>query len=264
MPQTTASNQRQRQQQSNSGAIDRVHMQRINVLVNSGALQRKELPMLKLALRKQQAGTDVARLPKKQRDILTNYYQRTSNAALGSQQAFTAVKRNIMASVEHEEDNVISEAMERTMDPPQALLLQRKGIRIFPDGRKVAMYVNKKLGLVFTIPYAGTGKTQGEIVQQGIAVQAEEVESEEIMESLEQVAKFAQQDNVTSNSRHFKFADGSKLKVSHGAAKAIHMVHGALNDENKKKFADMLTTPKGFEKAAHFALSKVQFTIGDE
>jgi hypothetical protein len=26
----------------------------------------------------------------------------------------------------------------------------------------------------------------------------------------------------------------------------------------------MLTTPKGFEKAAHFALSKVQFKIGGD
>ena len=92
-------------------------------------------------------------------------------------------------------------------------------------------------------------------------VQAEETD---LMESLEQVAAYAQQDNVTSHAKHFKFADGSKLKVSHGAAKAIHLVHGALNDENKKKFAEMLKTPKGFEKAAHFALSKVNFSIGDK
>jgi hypothetical protein len=59
-----------------------------------------------------------------------------------------------------------------------------------------------------------------------------------------------------------KFDDGSKLKVSHGAAKAIHMVHGALNDDNKKKFVEMLNNPKGFEKAANFAMSKVSFTIG--
>jgi hypothetical protein len=84
------------------------------------------------------------------------------------------------------------------------------------------------------------------------------------MESLEQVAAYAQQEQPKASAKHMKFADGSKLKVSHGAAKAIHMVHGALNDENKKKFADMLTTPKGFEKAAHFALSRVKFTIGDE
>jgi hypothetical protein len=82
------------------------------------------------------------------------------------------------------------------------------------------------------------------------------------MESLEQVSAYAQQESPKAAAKHMKFADGSKLKVSHGAAKAIHMVHGALNDENKKKYAEMLTHPKGFEKAAHFALSRVQFTIG--
>jgi hypothetical protein len=30
----------------------------------------------------------------------------------------------------------------------------------------------------------------------------------------------------------------------------------------KKKFVDMLNTPRGFEKAAHFSLSKVNFSIG--
>jgi len=152
----------------------------------------------------------------------------------------------------------ISEALQDEIQPGPMLVLRRKGIRIFPDGRRVALYTNDKYNLVFTIPYT-PGAVGSPVVIPGI--QSEETE---IMESLEQVAKFAQQDNVTSHAKHFKFADGSKLKVSHGAAKAIHMVHGALNDENKKKFADMLTTPKGFEKAAHFALSRVKFTIGDE
>jgi hypothetical protein len=156
----------------------------------------------------------------------------------------------------------ITEALKDEIQPSPMLVLRRKGIRIFPDGRRVALYTNDKYGLVFTIPYnaGGTG-TAGSFGAQNVpGVQTEET----IMETLDQVAKFAQQDNVTSQAKHFKFADGSKLKVSHGAAKAIHMVHGALNDENKKKFADMLNTPKGFEKAAHFALSKVQFTIGDK
>ena len=145
--------------------------------------------------------------------------------------------------------------------PPPMLLLKRVGIRIFPDGRRVAMYNNDRLGISFTIPFgtAGAAKIIPQATSPLIPVPSNE---ETVMESLDQVAKFAQQDNVTSNAKHFKFADGSRLKVSHGAAKAIHMVHGALNDENKKKFADMLNTPQGFEKAAHFALSKVNFTIG--
>ncbi len=234
---------------------------KISMLVRAGLMQQNELPRLKLALRKQSQVNDIARLPKQHRDVLSKYYTATSQAALGSQQSVQALRKNLMQSYDVDAGEQINEAVKGFKDennPPMMIVLQRKGIRIFPDGKKVAMYHNKQLGLVITIPYAGTGNSPGEVIP-GTNIQTEETD---IMESLEQVAAYAQQDNVTSHAKHMKFADGSKLKVSHGAAKAIHMVHGALNDENKKKFADMLTTPKGFEKAAHFALSKVNFTIG--
>ena len=340
----------QKSQQTKQAALDSA---RISALVRSGAMKSSDLPRLKIALRRQSEVGDIARLPKQHRDVLTRYYDATSSAAIGSQQAFQAVRKNLMQHNEIEGDELITEAIAGFKDeqnPPVMIVLQRKGIRIFPDGKKVAMYHNKQLGLVITIPYAGTGNSPGEVIP-GTNIQMEEVEpvnelkdetlksylekrpspkirdiarketvgkpeerqkdieranltrigrarakakllkrnppprkqpeydptdrgygqgrymgdsvevSGDVMESLEQVAAYAQQDNVTSHAKHMKFADGSKLKVSHGAAKAIHMVHGALNDENKKKFADMLTTPKGFEKAAHFALSKVNFTI---
>lgn len=37
--------------------------------------------------------------------------------------------------------------------PAPMLVLRRRGIRIFPDGRKVALYTNDKYNLVFTVPY---------------------------------------------------------------------------------------------------------------
>lgn len=37
--------------------------------------------------------------------------------------------------------------------PAAMLVLRRRGMRIFPDGSKVAMYTNDQYGLVFTIPY---------------------------------------------------------------------------------------------------------------
>jgi hypothetical protein len=212
-------------------------------------MKTSELPALKIAMARHAKVGDVAKLPKNQRDVLDRYYKSTSTAALGSQQSVAAVRRNIMSGYEISRDDYITEAT--FQDPPMVLVLKRKGVRIFPDGKRVALYVNEKLNLSVSMPYSSTGPEQNLVG----------VSEETVMENIDQVAAFAQQDNVTSNAKHFKFADGSKLKVSHGAAKAIHMVHGALNDENKKKFADMLTTPKGFEKAAHFALSKVNFTI---
>lgn len=237
------------QQQQNLQKQNRTNTQRIAQLIRAGLMKTSELPALKLAMARHAKIGDVAKLPKNQRDILDRYYKSTTNAALGSQQSVTAVRRNIMSGYEISRDDYITEAT--FQDPPMVLVLKRKGVRIFPDGKRVALYVNEKLNLSVSMPYSSTGPEQNLVG----------VSEESVMESLDQVAAYAQQDNVTSNAKHFKFADGSKLKVSHGAAKAIHMVHGALNDENKKKFADMLTTPKGFEKAAHFALSKVNFTI---
>ena len=46
---------------------------------------------------------------------------------------------------------------------PAVLNLKRIGIRSFPDGRTVAMYQNKELGLLFTIPY-GNNEEPGPIV----------------------------------------------------------------------------------------------------
>jgi hypothetical protein len=40
--------------------------------------------------------------------------------------------------------------------PAPMLVLRRRGIRIFPDGRHVALYTNDKYNLVFTVPYGGS------------------------------------------------------------------------------------------------------------
>ena len=211
-------------------------------------MKTSELPALKVAMARHAKVGDVAKLPKNQRDILDRYYKSTSTAALGSQQSVAAVRRNIMSGYEISRDDYLTEATFN--DPPMMLILKRQGIRIFPDGKRVALYKSEKLGMSITVPYSSNGPEK-ELA--GV--------SEDIIESLEQVSAYAQEEQPKAMAKHMKFADGSKLKVSHGAAKAIHMVHGALNDENKNKFAEMLKDPKGFTKAAHFALSKVNFSI---
>lgn len=46
--------------------------------------------------------------------------------------------------------------------PAPMLVLRRKGIRIFPDGRHVALYTNDKYNLVFTVPYGGSASNAPE------------------------------------------------------------------------------------------------------
>lgn len=48
--------------------------------------------------------------------------------------------------------------------PAPMLVLRRRGVRIFPDGRKVALYTNDKYNLVFTVPYGGDSTEEAPIV----------------------------------------------------------------------------------------------------
>ena len=129
-------------------------------------------------------------------------------------------------------------------DPPFVLMLKRKAIRMYPNKTKVALYYNQKLDKYFTIPY-GKGVDS--------PLQAEETQIEEaVMDQLHKIVAGKQANTV-------KFANGQTKKIDHYTASAITQVHKAVNDENKKKLADMVhKSPEHFAKVASFAFSKVK------
>jgi len=133
-------------------------------------------------------------------------------------------------------------------DPPYVLILQRKAIRLYPNEVRVALYYNKQLNKYFSVPYGLKG-TEG-------IIQAEEQEIENITESvMDQLHQIADGKSAKS----VKFATGETRKVDHFTASAISQVHKALNDENKKKFADMIhKSPAHLMKAADFAFKHVK------
>ena len=139
----------------------------------------------------------------------------------------------------------IEEATDEIPDEqPFVLMLKRKAIRMYPNKTKVALYYNQKLDKYFTIPY-GKGIDS--------PLQAEETQIEEaVMDQLHKIVDGKQANTV-------KFANGQTKKVDHFTASAITQVHKAVNDENKKKLADMVhKSPEHFAKVASFAFSKVK------
>ena len=125
-------------------------------------------------------------------------------------------------------------------------MLKRKAIRLYPDKTKVALYYNKQMDKYFSVPY-GTGVEMP-------AIQAEEVETieEAVMDQLHKIVKDKQANTV-------KFGNGQSKKVDHFTASAITQVHNALNDDNKKKFADMVhKSPAHLAQAADFAFSRAK------
>lgn len=118
------------------------------------------------------------------------------DALNADQQTYMKAYRNISALEEQADAS----------NPPAVLNLRRTGVRVFPDGRKVALYVNKQLGLVFSVPYAGTGQTPGEIIPT-VQVQAtnEEVDSEDKGEyDYEGDMAISQLKSIISNSMKLK------------------------------------------------------------
>ena len=129
-------------------------------------------------------------------------------------------------------------------DPPFVLVLKRRAIRMYPDKTKVALYYSKTLDKYFSVPYGGP---------MGAVVQAEETQIEEaVMDQLHKIVADKQAQTV-------KFGNGQTRKVDHFTASAITQVHKALNDENKKKFADMVhKSPAHLAKAYDFAFSRAK------
>jgi hypothetical protein len=161
-------------------------------------------------------------------------------------------------------------------EPPFVLLLKRTAVRLYPGNLRVATYHNQKLNRDFAIPFSitGTGDIQSEEVSNDEfkdqikktqdkstgkikadvakgAVQAVSIE-EAVMDTLHKIV-------AGKSAQSVKFATGETRKVDHFTASALTQVHKALNDENKKKFADMVhKSPAHFSKASDFAFSKAK------
>ncbi len=142
-----------------------------------------------------------------------------------------------------DKENIKEEVMKG--DPPFTIVLKRKAIRLFPDKTKVALYYSKTLDKNFMIPYSNEKESDA-------VIQAEETIVEGVMDQLHKIVNNKQAQTV-------KFGNGQTRKVDHFTASAITQVHKAVNDENKKKLADMVhKSPAHFTKVADFAFSKAK------
>jgi hypothetical protein len=146
-----------------------------------------------------------------------------------------------------EEYEIEEAALDLNNDPPFVLVLKRKSIRLYPNNTKIALYYNQKLDKYFSIPY-GAGVDA--------PVQAESVEQiEEAVDAIGQLQKIKDSHSI-GTVRH---KDGTASKVDVQTAHAVLTIHKNLNDENKKKFADMVArSSHHMKKATDFAFSKVK------
>lgn len=130
-------------------------------------------------------------------------------------------------------------------DPPAVLLMRRKAIRLFPNGERVALYYVDKINKYVTVPYLPAANWTNNVREENL--------EENVIHHLKNIV-----DNHTAKS--IKFKDGKSMKVDVQTAHAVLKVHSALNDENKKKVADMAHKSKEhFGKVVDFAWKHLKF-----
>lgn len=145
---------------------------------------------------------------------------------------------------EFEKDNIEESIVTETVksDPPNIIVLKRKAIRIFPDGRKVALYYAEKINQYVSIPYSDSGRDNKNLVQVqekwtpkgniGVLMQ--------IVDSGEPVV--------------ISFEDALSMKVDVMTAQSIINLYKNVNSQNKYKIERMVNKDKNnFAKVAAFA-----------
>lgn len=208
-------------------------------LVNAGLIQRSQLPILRAAKKNLQRKGDIAFIPKLQRQALQGYNDALQAAALKTTGSVGVVRRNINAGVELEGDVIAEEILnEEGFQPPPMMTLRRTGIRIFPDGRRVALYVSNKYNLMFSVPYKSTGAPEDFPV-----VQAEEI----VLENIEQLAEVKE-----GETKKVKVGDET-MDIHHQTAMDVLRLHSKLNDANKKIMQQHIKDPEKFKKILDLA-----------
>lgn len=151
--------------------------------------------------------------------------------------------------IDDSEDTILESSgkFHDTRELPNVLVMRKKSVRQFQNGQRVALYQIDGLNRYVTVPYGN------------IALTAEETEviEEDVMHHL---------NNIASNhtAKTIKFKDGSSMKVDVQTAHAILKVHGAVNDTNKQKLADMAHKSKThFKRVADFAWKNVSYKPKD-
>ena len=219
---------------------------KFDVLVRAGLADKTKLAKLHRILDKMETERPV--FPPHERRLLQDLFGKMVGLLTDNPQIFQRTRRAVREEVELpiELEQVVEAKGDNPKDPPFVLLLKRKSFRPYPNGMKVALYYNAKLNKYFTVPYGPKG------IQ--TPLQSEEINQlnsgtfeESTMDQLHDIVKTGQHKQV-------KFANGKKIRVDHYTASAMTNVHKALNNDNKKKYADMVhKSPEHFMRGSDFA-----------
>jgi len=145
------------------------------------------------------------------------------------------------------EETIQLEEQNLRSDPPFVLVLKRRSIRMYPDGMKIALYYNDKLGKFFSVPYS-----IGKNVDAPIQAESIHPKTPSIIESIFEVAE-------SGNEQIVRLENGTKQLIDEETATTIKTLYESLNEVNQDKLLQLVgSSQEQFAKVASFAYSKVK------
>jgi len=212
---------------------------KFDALVRAGLANRSQIQRIHRVLNKM--GEEKPTFNPTDRALMQMLFLKMADL-ITSKQLFQKTRQTV-----REEYEEINEALDSS-DPPFVLVLKRKAIRLYPNGQKIALYFNNKINKYFSVPY-GPGvdsNIQAENLKNGINTINEN--------NITQLQKIKDNHQLGA----IKHNDGTSSKVDVQTAHAILNVHKKLNDENKKKFEDMINKSRQhLQKAAEFSQKRM-------
>ncbi len=155
-------------------------------------------------------------------------------------------------------------------DPPNILMFRRKAIRVFPDGKRVALYYSPVVDKTLALPYGGEAShdinllnikesseeknksSTSKKTEKNPEAKKNEKRKDELTGVLGRIQKVATDPDL--NGMPLKFKDGSSAHVNKMTAIAIMNVHGRMQDLNKANLHKHINKSNHhFEKIAAFA-----------
>ena len=216
---------------------------KFDALVRAGLANRTQLQRFHRILDKMQ--DEKPTFNSTDRTLIQSLFNKMTDLITNNKQIFTKTRQAVREDVEEFTES----AKDTPNDPPFVLVLRRKAIRLYPNGQKVALYYNQKINKSFTIPYGP--EVDGVIQAENFTSDINTLEEN----AISQLLKIKDEHQIGK----VKHKDGTSSKVDVQTAHAILTVHKSLNDENKKKFADMVgKSNQHLQKAAGFSFKHLK------
>jgi hypothetical protein len=202
---------------------------KFDALVRAGLANKAQVQRIHKILDKM--GEEKPNFSPADRAIMQNLFNRMVDLISNNKQIYSKAKQAVREELE-EATNTPLVPM-----PPIIMVIKRKAVRLYPDGTRIALYYNDKMKRYFSVPF-GTPEADMSGVQ-----------AENFIDELRAMSNLTEETTL-------ELQDGSQVELDVLMANRIVYAYDGLEEDNKQKFVDLLTSSEeSFDKAYEFCRS---------